>query len=205
MTYEKFIVPILASNESELSDNDYRGTGFIIDEYLITAGHVVNGFTYFGYKFEGKIHTISNPCVNELGERENDRYKQIGIDTLIKEDLAIFKIENCGSPLQLGFKDEDISCIYHGYSFEDNSIIVFHINAIPLRSLRKDRKKVLNCKYLNNIDLDYGNSGGPLFYDDKIVGMLVSGGETKNGIKMGCVCLSSWYIMDRICSIKQPK
>ena len=207
MEYEKYIVPILASNESELSRNNYWGTGFIVGEYLITAGHVVNDFKYIGYIFEDIIHPLPTPCVNELGCRENGRYKLIDMNTLIKEDLAIFKIGDCGSPLQFGFKDEDMVCMYHGYSFVDNSnsIKVDHIDAIPLRTLSKDRKKDINCKFLNNIDLDNGNSGGPLFDGDKIVGMLVSGEETMDGIKVGCVCLSAWYIMNKICSIKHTK
>ncbi len=202
MEYEKYVVPILASNEHDkLTDCDYNGTGFIVGEYLITAGHVVAGFNYVGYKFDGKIHLLSKLDFLELGIKEYSRYNQISIDTSLKEDMALFKIGECGSPLRFSFKEEDMSCMYYGYSLKnDSTVVVDRIDSILISSeLNTGNKTAINCKELKCNAFHRGNSGGPLFHDDLIVGMLVSATETTKR------CLSSWYMQDKICSIKNNK
>ena len=196
MNYFKYIVPIFTSKESkdEPSPDDYCGTGFIVGNYLITAGHVVYGFKYVWYKFDGRFYLLPKFEVCELGRYEENRYNRIDKDMIIKEDLAIVEIGDCDSPLKFGIQDEDMSCVYHGYSFKDGAIKEDHINI----DLNIKRDKFINCKYSKYLDFVSGNSGGPIFNGDCIVGMLVSNVDTKEGERYGCCCIVPWYIQCKI-------
>lgn len=205
MDYKKYIVPIYTSKEpkSEPSVSNCYGTGFIIGKYLITAGHVVDGFDYVWYKFDGFYHQLTNPIDFELGREECYRIEQLNAETTIRVDLAIYEIGECGSPLQLGWFRKGITCVYYGYTLTDNSVQECFFESLPLyKNIRHNDLILANCNFLECKDIVPGNSGGPLLDENKVVGMVVADYKRQDGTLKGCCSLSSLYIRYKLSSLK---
>ena len=172
MSYLEYVVPIYC-------EKDFKGTGFIIGNTLITAAHVTikkDNECHFLYRSK---EIIIGPDNNILFEYPNDKIKQ-GQDNLYW-DLAIYWLDNINSPIKLREPNWADFCIYRGYSdstsqmdicrdikLDNNAYYYPPDDAKPIR--------INNCYISEKGKCTHGNSGGPLFQGDSVIGML-SGGQ----------------------------
>ena len=163
----KYIVPIY-------NDADFQGTGFIVNNYFITAAHVVKDLSHPIFIFEGnKIRLQPDSKILLTYDKNKEE----------REDLAIFKVKILSS---LSLSSENVSskiCCYQGYSYVEekkqlteniyNNIMILHEHAYSVASFHTEPIKYRNCITCTPSCCE-GNSGGPLFQDEKIVGMYFS-------------------------------
>ena len=168
MNISDYIVPIF-------SEGVFNGTGFIIGSTLITAAHVIESkenVCYFLYgKEEISIGSDNNIVfeypVKESMQGKDNRYW----------DLAIYKLSNINSPIKLQSPNLSKPCTYHGYSdvkqIDIYTNIMLDNNAYyyPCEYNRKP-VRIYNCYFSTVGKSKVGNSGGPLFQGDSVIGML---------------------------------
>ena len=167
-----YIVPIYYEDK-------FNGSGFIVGNLLVTAAHVVvSEISVFSFLFRGQKITIGReknfifeyPKNKDMQGKEN-RYW----------DLAVYKLDNIVSPLELREPNLVEECFYQGYSDStlrvDSYSIVLNNNAYYY-PIEYDTKPIPinNCCISQIGKCKPGNSGGPLFQGDYVVGML-SGGQ----------------------------
>ena len=178
----------------------FNGTGFIVGNMLITAAHVVvseESLCYF--LFGGEKITIG-PDNNMIFEYPKGKEKQ-GKDNKYW-DLAIFQLDNNYSPLELCIPNMTESCTYFG--FTDSTLKVNTYTDVILENhayyyppeYEAKPVHIDNC-YISVIGkCTHGNSGGPLFQGNGIVGML-SGGQQWH--KFSCDrFIKAEYILNKI-------
>ena len=188
--FSKYIVPIFSGSE-------YSGTGFLVNGLLITANHVVSDKLHSSFIYEGENYAIDicNLIVLESPE-----------DIFLSEnayDLFVCKTEITGSNLEFATEiDEKKHFEYYGYSFDDDKAILTKDIHDDMELYRKIAITYPSCtKQLNCMScrccLKLGNSGGPIFQNNKIVGMLIRGIEHHEGF-CEAVIMKSSYIMKSI-------
>lgn len=165
-----FIVPIFKNGQ-------FEATGFVYKSWLITAGHVIMNSNPFDLSFEfaDREHCGMNYIYGEY-----NRY--ITSNNPLNhycEDLAIFQLEtNTQSPIELLEYDDSLyncNAEYVGYLYDEAD--ESHPVLISKKGLIKTQ--IPNNNY-NNLLLDgihdavEGMSGGPVFVDDMVIGMLVT-------------------------------
>lgn len=168
MELSKYIVPIILTNE-------YNGTGFIVGNKLITAAHVViskENECYFLYDGNKVIINSNNNILFEYPDNN-----VIQGHRNIYWDIAIYNLEGIDSPLELREPQITNACFYIGYS--DTGQIDFYDNIYLddkdwYNSAQLGKSvPVTNTYVVFNGSCKNGNSGGPLFQGEHIVGMLV--------------------------------
>lgn len=165
MEFSKFIVPIY-------KNEDYYGTGFIIDGMLITANHVVKNKLHTYFDFNGERHHV-------------DINKIVAIDPLGKcqsnneaHDLFVYKTDIENSDLKMSSDyDQNKTCEFRAYSLNDDNTTTSkdYKNDIKIfRDIATDsnHNELVNC-FSCKCKLKHTNSGGPLFQGGKIIGMLI--------------------------------
>lgn len=201
MKISDYIVPIFKK------EKEFSGTGFISGNILITAAHVVNSsIDYCEFCFKNEFFSIT--CENLLWyeyiekghiQGENNQYS----------DLVMYKLTNIDSPLTLAIPDLTSPCFYQGFSFnEKNKIIQLDTYDIVLDNkicyyfnIRGKCTPIRNCFQSSKTKDEIctaGNSGGPLFQGNEIVGMLV--GTQEDYIRKTFVYrfIKSEYILKKI-------
>lgn len=173
MKNSDYIVPIYL-------DKKYNGTGFIVGNMLITAAHVLeskDNVCYFLYRGDKIVIGPDNNIIFEypktkVKQGQNNKYW----------DLAMYELDNIVSPLELREPNLSEKCLYQGYSdstlkMNVYSDIILNNNAYYYPS-EYDAKPIpiTNCCISQIGKCKSGNSGGPLFQGDYVVGML-SGGQ----------------------------
>ena len=170
MSISDYIVPIF-------SEGAFNGTGFIIGSTLVTAAHVVEfkeNVCYFLYEKEkisiGPDNNIKFEYQEESMQGMDNRYW----------DLAIYKLDNIDSPMKLHLPDLSKPCTYQGFSdvaqLDVYTDIMLDNNAFYYPDNYKKPIRIKNC-YISKVGkCKEGNSGGPLFQGDHVIGML-SGGQ----------------------------
>lgn len=170
MEFSKYIVPIY-------SNNDFSGTGFIIGGLLITANHVVSNKINSYFIFEGKRCKIDLTRLVALefpDDYSNPNYAY---------DLFVCKTDIRDSSLTLSAEyNKSEACHFYAYSYNEDT-----------RSIVIDQARDLNINHNNAwtnhygkiiplynciscyCELNPGNSGGPLFQNGIIIGMLLQG------------------------------
>lgn len=177
METSNYVVPIYYKG-------DLNGTGFIVRDLLVTAAHVVVSkeidFTFL----YGEENIKIEPEKNIIFEYPKENSMQ-GHDN-IYWDLAVYKLDKIVSPLELREPDFTKKCLYQGYS--DCAFQIDSYNDIILNNKayfyppEYDAKPipVKNC-YISKIgQCKPGNSGGPLFQGNYVVGMLVGNQQYRN-------------------------
>ena len=173
MKNSDYIVPIYL-------DKKYNGTGFIVGNMLITAAHVLESkdnvfyFLYLGDKIAiGPENNIIFEYPKIKGKQgQNNKYW----------DLAVYELDNIVSPMELREPNLSEKCLYKGYSDStlqvDSYSIILNNNAYyyPREFDAKPIPINNNCCISQIGKCKPGNSGGPLFQGDYVVGML-SGGQ----------------------------
>jgi len=167
MKISDYIVPIYNKN------NEFLGTGFIVENILITAAHVINSdlLDFIFYFKEEKNHANFKDLIKfeypENGEKQCVNFYK---------DIAMFNLKSItDSPLIFTKLLLNIPCCYHGYSFNEEKGVReedFYGN-IFLENNAYDCNINKNYFYSEDSKCKVGNSGGPLLQGNGIVGMLI--------------------------------
>lgn len=194
MDFSNYIVPIFV-------DGDYTGTGFIVNKLLIMPYHIIKDSPCFCFMFEGNSYEMKSELylVKQGGMIDELKYTKIACDLLVyKTDIDN---SNLSFSLEYDLKQD---CEYLGYNMDtDNNTLVkekyllgniFRQNALTSHySQFIELSNCMTCKY----ELAPGNSGGPIFQKNKIIGMLIRGLKYKKGINE-CVFVKSSHIIQAI-------
>lgn len=168
-----FVVPIMEDTKSEETQ---QGTGFILDQYLITAAHVFYNLNIgdkrceeLKYKFDDREFSI------KLREALFDGHKY-ECRKGFSQDLLVFRVNHKGSPFVLntdGLKDDMVfeSCAYHYDKHKDEMDFRF------FKNVRIFDKKFHKINYFEVIGehgspFKKGNSGCPLYNENIVYGVL---------------------------------
>lgn len=169
----EFIVPILINADEE---NTQVGTGFILDQYIITAAHVFynlnigeNRCEELKYKFDDREFSI------KLREALFDGHKCESRKGF-SQDLLVFRVNHKGSPFVLntrGLKDDMIFESRAYYYDMDSDKMHFR----SFNNVRIFDKKIFEINYFEVIGesgfpFKEGNSGCPLYNGDIVYGVL---------------------------------
>ena len=151
--YKDFIVPVWGMNYKD-------GCGFFCGDYFITAGHLIQHAKDPFIFIKGKKVTLPEPIICRFDNRE-DGY-----------DLAVFKMKGITSPIELseviptpgtnvivmGYQDQEIDCRF----VETDAIVLEYVQGFYYTFNTTEQLKA-------------GCSGGPVFQDGKVVGIIVMG------------------------------
>ena len=190
MIFSKFIVPIYC-------DNEFSGTGFIVNGFLVTANHVMNKKVHSYFVFENQEYKINIGKIIVLDEPENSQCSNNALDLFVCET----DIKDSNLCFSSGFEDGAIFD-YFGYSFDENTHELLKDKESGITLHRMNALSFSDCMELDNTfsclcDLKPGNSGGPLFHGNKIVGMQ-NREICRKQVKKECVFIKASYIMDQI-------
>lgn len=171
--FKQFVVPIFKGDK-------FWGNGFFYNSWLITAKHVFNGFNLseFTFVFNDSSYGIVDYA---YAEYENPNM----IKTNNYKDLAVLytNVEAVGG-LDLIDSLEDLekkTAYYIGYNLDSNSnqpFLTSFKGTIEVQNMRVDDRFVI-C-YQNTLIMTaveravQGMSGGPVFLDEIVVGMLIT-------------------------------
>lgn len=164
----KYVVPIYIVNSA--GEKEFNGTGFIVENLLITAGHVTINEKILIIKFNNNEYTLNDPLYEKYDQNINGN---------IKHDLSIYRIDFAHSSLSFAENEitDKMKCELYGYSY-DEQILCADSKIIMVRDFAYDYTKRPPLR-LNNSSLfspnsgKRGNSGCPIFNNEgKIIGML---------------------------------
>ncbi|MFR9671170.1 MAG: hypothetical protein SNH16_07760 [Rikenellaceae bacterium] len=193
----RFVIPIYSLDDKQ--EKYFNGTGFIVGDYLITAGHV-------SYN-EGGLFVIYDDCKYKLPRPIYEKY--CSIEDGIKHDLSIYKVDFVTSPLTLCTTEfaGKVQGELFGYSFNDVEMNLcvdreevrindFAYSYAYLRPLR-----LLNCYSYSPAIGKKSNSGCPVMNDKReVIGMLVCiAGQNKNAVEG--ILVKATYIQEVINSL----
>jgi hypothetical protein len=194
-----------------LTDKEAFGSGFIVGNHLFTAAHIFfNGNTIESYesfylvienvKFEFKNVTqilFEYRHISEYSGKESNFY-----------DIAIFDISNLKIiPSKLEFDNQPLvlnqEVISKGFSDFGKSYDEFNAKVkFPLFSFmgvgtNGGTGKFTNCSKIDTV-VKPGNSGGPVFFQNKVVGMVVTSNDDGFEINKGTSIIKSEYILEKL-------
>lgn len=168
---EDFVVPIMKDTNNEETQ---QGTGFILDQYFITAAHVFynlnvgeNRCEELKYKFDDREFSI------KLREALFDGHKcerRKGFS----QDLLVLRVDHKGSPFILntgGLRDDTIF-ESRAYFYDGDKMSTQSFNNIKLFGENTD---IINCFDVlgeSGFPFKEGNSGCPLYNGDIVYGVL---------------------------------
>lgn len=201
MDYSKYIFPIYSTNESPLCPgkkfvSSFKGNGFFVDNYFITAGHVINQCNDPCILYDGKMVFLNRQTKLLLKDMPYDKEgRPIGHDNPDNADIAIFSMNDVivNSPLkfsetfpQLG---ETLDNIYYHFSQAEIE------NYSKIHEIKDQSLYVRECKgKVNENPHDHcgdffevtmspphpdggGSSGSPIFMGSTVYGILHAGGS----------------------------
>ncbi len=155
-----FIVPLLENKK----DHTFIGTAFCINNFLITAGHVISEYRMYYAKSGNKFFEIY-PDYWIIRQHADPDHPE--------KDIAICRLDGLKSPLILSTEmpihdtEAEIIC----WQKEGSSIKQTITNSLIYRQI--DQPSLYKAITLNRIT--HGASGCPILQDNKIIGMLVIG------------------------------
>jgi V8-like Glu-specific endopeptidase len=203
---EKYIVQFFGFNE-DTENKKLLGSAFLVrPHFLITAAHVVLDETGSRYKnkgisFENNFYLLPTPSFIKHKE-------DYGIDDTIYYDLAIYKINiEISTAFLLSERDvnwnEKFNFFGKGDSEDNSKKIRTKFNATISFNDKYARKTIEGSKMiiLQNCfeikeKLSPGDSGGPIYTNEEVAGMIVYGIKDSNKSRMGCgtVAIKSSFI-----------
>lgn len=176
MKLSDYIIPIGSPCE---------GCGIFVDNYFITAGHVLelNEDTTIYFRNEKYLLSKTN-CVSFTSMNDSS-WNTLG------SDIAIFKCESIISPIELNKEELHLNDILHSISYKV-SVIKNDNDDIPFSwSTSIDYTEVVECEGTvldikgnfiaceMSYPLRKGSSGSPIFYKGKLAGILSAGDESR--------------------------
>jgi hypothetical protein len=193
------------------TDKEAFGSGFIVGNHLFTAAHIFfNGNTieshesfYFEIendKFEFKntnLILFEYTYIGDYSGKESSFY-----------DLAIFDISNLKiiqSSLEfdiqpLVLNQEVISKGFSdlGQSFDEfDARVKFPLYSIMGVGTNEGAGKFNNCSKIDTI-VNSGNSGCPVLFQNRVVGMVVTSNDDGSEINKGTSLIKSEYILEKL-------
>ncbi|MFR9546356.1 MAG: serine protease [Rikenellaceae bacterium] len=196
--YSSYIVPIFTKTLNQ--EKEFNGTGFIVEDLLITASHVTINQSLLYVVFEDKEYKLEQPIYEVFFDIDGE-----------KHDLSIFRLHFVYSDLvleDLPIEDKTEGYLF-GYSFDEkmNTLCVDR-GTIRLRSFAYSYRSIKPTKLINCYSFEpaigkKGNSGCPVFgRNGKIYGMHI-GSSGFNQHSISGVLIKASYITGKINSLKQ--
>ena len=171
-TENNYVVLITSISEStnESPKEVHCGNGVLVDNFLITAGHVAKTGIDHKFYFNNKVFKL-----NDLEEvfistaKENNEY-----------DLAIYRIPGINSPLTLSPVMPEVNSILTSKSFDyGKGNITCDATVIDI-----DGDCGLYYGVETSLSLKSGCSGSPLLFENQVYGIIVTGNN--NGLDEKC-------------------
>ena len=174
MDYSKYIFPLGSTID---------GSGVIVGDLFITAGHVIENIINPNVYIDGILYDLNKEKALFIDSNKEGRYEGY--------DVAIFQLKGINSPLILSDKmpsekQELLSCSYKLKVSGNNEQASYIFNSIP------EEKSILELRYGRVISyygnffecefqdsLAKGSSGSPIFDGDKVAGILCGDKEDK--------------------------
>lgn len=199
MNYKPYIFPIRSTTD---------GSGVIVGDLFITAGHVIE---------DGII-----PVVVIMGKSYSlDKEKALFFDVNPSKrsdgyDVAVYRLDGVSSPLKLANAPlsegkEVLSCSYrHTISGEPGLSSNIFSSKIKENWIFEQRKGRIVSYYDNYFEcqfeepLSQGSSGSPIIDEDKVAGVLYGDKEGKNSSNT-ILFLSSGVILKKLNEIEKNK
>lgn len=166
-----FIVPIMEDTNNE---GTQQGTGFIVDQYLITAAHVFYNLNVDGhrceelkYKFDDREFSIN------LREALFDGHK-CEFRKGFSQDLLVFRVNHKGSPFSLNTGDisEGVVLETRAYYYDGEKMQTQSINNIHPIGTNAYNSNCIDVKGECGFPFKDGNSGCPIYVDNIVYGTL---------------------------------
>lgn len=160
ISLKNYILPIFLTQD----ESTFVGTAFCINNYLITAGHVVSNFRMYYVKSEGKFYELSP---------YNWIERLIPTDDNSENDIAVYSLSEFRSPLSIA-KDSpeyDTEANVTCWQKENNTVKQVDTNSLILGDDESEYFYILAT--LERIT--HGASGCPIIQGNKVVGMLTMG------------------------------
>ena len=185
MNESKYIIPFLGYND-ETKKYDFIGSSFLIKpNFLITAGHNIGKqcnkkFKTFAIFYKNKYIVLESPVFYEYSEEfviKGD-YKDIAI---YKLNMIVEEAFNLSNHI-LEKNDKLNVCEVPEFYLENLNLVKQDVTVyLPTYSYRNYPKQMKSrlTKYENCFNLkeklEFGFSGGPIFKDNNVFGMIVYG------------------------------
>ncbi len=193
----KYCVPIYAGESGSI----FRGSGVIVGNYLITAAHVAqtepdkfrrkDNYSTLYFRFEGKIQKIGDgQCVHD------GRGYHLHCENY--DDLIVYQLDGIKSPFVLYNGRPKVSLKLAAFFYYKNTNIETVKDVCKVTSsevICKERSiHWKNCFQISqnsgNSIIRPGNSGGPVFRNDVVYGILI----IDNGVGTVGTVIDSQYI-----------
>lgn len=196
MEFSKYIVPIYAGST-------LIGSGVLHNSLLVTAAHVVD-FCIRGRNFAFQY----NSKVYILGWKDKLFFEYDEIKRGTYRDIAIFKTKIDIKGLSFESEelyDGDTASLYGYYDNNDGNLLINQSRGIVRLKPFWDEKMKINIAINKNsfLLMDISkvyecNSGCPLLFNDRIIGILSGGNQDYNY----CRFISSSHIIDILSNFK---
>lgn len=161
-----FIVPIMEDTNNEETQ---RGTGFILDQYFVTASHVFYKLRCeeLKYKFDDREFSIN------LREALFDGHK-CECRKGFSQDLLVFRVNHKGSPfiLNTGGLTGDMVFESRAYYYDGDKMSTQSFNNITLIGEKADNINCFEVLGESGFPFKEGNSGYPIYIDNVVYGVL---------------------------------
>lgn len=198
---KKYVAYIVSSKEQNI---ECHGVGVLVDNMLITAGHVVDSATNVIASFEDTSYALNHANQLFLQSMGNDDKDPM------HNDIAIYRIEDRNSPLKLSDTLPVVNQSFSNVYFEEQSV-VSEDKTLPefLRTTTTLSVEQSESTYVGLVEgnfigcntekiLHEGNSGCPIIEDDIVYGILHGGIPGEHT----CFYQSSKSIMNCINNLK---
>ncbi len=192
MDYKQYIFPIISTKD---------GSGVIVEDLFITAGHVIEDGIKPSVVINGKSFSLDKE--NALLFDTNSDKRSDGLD------VAVFRLNEICSPLRLADfipseGEELLSCCYR-HTISSNSGSPFNIFSTEIKEewIFEQRKGIVTSIFDNFFECQFveslskGSSGSPIIDDDKVIGVLYGDKEGKDSSQR-ILFLSSSAIIKKI-------
>ena len=191
--YQKFIVPIYQKMERQgkeqgIITNSLVGNGFFIEDYFITAAHVIEeaGIAYINVGDEEKKLCRENAVIWRSMSEESREY-----DNLDAGDIAVYRFVGVKSPLKLSDNSPNMGDILDSSYYYNET---WH----QTKGLVGDNNDWFSGNFFgwktdsDNIHpTEGGSSGSPLLKNNIVYGVLHAGNEEDPSI---CVFTSALFV-----------
>lgn len=195
MDYKKYIFPINSTTD---------GSGVIVGDLFITAGHVIEDGIKPSVVINGKSYSLDKE--DAILFDTNSEGRSDGLD------VAVFRLNERCSPLHLAdtIPSEGqrlLSCCYR-HTVNCNSGLSSNIFSSTINEdwIFEQRKGIVTSLFDNFFECQFieslskGSSGSPIIDNDKVVGVLYGDKEGKNSSKT-VLFLSSYAIIKKLTKI----
>ena len=160
--YNPYVMPIFRQMGNERS---FAGTAFCIDDYLVTAGHVLS------YKAPCYVRNGND---YHLLHFDNWMPRQVPTDDHTGYDIALYPIPGLRSPLSLASNDAEPNDHLHIVCWQMHGLAPEQVTTQGL--VIKDRDLEGYFRLATVAHITHGCSGCPSFGDDgKVYGMITMG------------------------------